>query len=119
MNKQFNDEVLFRRITADDGSIDLIHRWLNNTELNYDEFTEILEMAGLKGPFCLSHSKDHGYRNMIMVTAGERTYLVWLDFFDTDSSGSLEIIPAYGASIEPIRHYLVKGNKLQDCNKAE
>lgn len=113
MKKQFNDDVLFSRITADEGSVDLIHRWLNNTELNYDEFAGILEMADLKGPFCLSHSKDPGCRNMLMVTANEMHYIIWLDFFDTDSSGALQVIPCDGDSVEPIREYLVKDKKLQ------
>lgn len=113
MEKKFNDDVLFSRITADDGSIDLIHRWLNNTELDYDKFAEILEMADLKGPFCLSHSKDPDYRNMLMVTVTKMHYIILLDFFDTDSSGAMQVIPCDGDSVEPIREYLVKDKKLQ------
>lgn len=113
MKKQFNDDVLFSRITADDGSVDLIHRWLNNTELNYDEFAGILEMADLKAPFDLHHSDDPSYRNMLTVTADEKHYLVWLNFFDTDSSGALQVIPCDGDSVESITEYLVKGTKLQ------
>lgn len=113
MKKRFNDDVLFSRITADDGSVDLVHRWLNNTELNYDEFAEILEIADLKGPFCLSHSKDPDYRNMLMVKADEMHYIIWLGFFDTDSSGAMEVILCDGGSVEPIREYLVKDKKLQ------
>lgn len=112
MKKQFNDDVLFSRITADDASVDLIHRWLNNTELDYNEFAGILEMADLKDPFCLSHSKDPDYRNMLMVKADEMHYIIWLGFFDTDSSGALQVIPCDGDSVEPIREYLVKNKKL-------
>ena len=112
MEKQFNDDVLFSRITADEGSVDLIHSWLNNTELNYDEFAEILEIADLKGPFDLRYSDDPDYRNMLMVKADEMHYIIWFGFFDIDSSGALQVIPCDGASVEPIREYLVKDKKL-------
>lgn len=55
-----NDEVLFRRITADGTTKDLIREWMENVQAAYNVryrcFARILEATGMTGPFNLTHT---------------------------------------------------------------
>ena len=55
-----NNKFLFRNITADEKTKELIRKWMKNITLYYSaryrSFKKILEEAGMIGPFNLKHT---------------------------------------------------------------
>lgn len=88
-----NDDYLFRRITADWQTKNLIREWMEHTSRNYfvfryRVFAKVLESVGMKGPFTLTY---HGSQTFICEfqldpkSTAKTQHTVFLRFLDTDS----------------------------------
>lgn len=96
--KNFNDEILFRRITADGSTTLLIHEWMENIQSHYHAryrcFARILEATGITGPFNLTYKgKQHSDTFICEYSKNGKkaSVTVFLRFLDTDSCAEIWI----------------------------
>ncbi len=95
--QHFNDEMLFRRITADESTKTLIHEWMKNIQVYYNVkyrcFARILEATGMTGPFNLTHegkTQSDTFRCEYFKESKRTSVSVFLRFSDgCDNSGEI------------------------------
>lgn len=77
-------KMLFRRITSDYETKELIYEWMIRTNVRYRVFARILESIGLKGPFKLKYYGKPLSDTFICQTEGKKKYRIILFFPDLD-----------------------------------
>ena len=106
-----NDKVLFRNITADEKTRELIRKWMENAEMKYPCFTQVLETANMKGPFNITFDSYTTTLLTIRCSTDNGEYYVYLYFGDTDSHPEIEIADCTGKHTKWY-NYTIKEGKI-------
>ncbi len=91
-----NDEVLFRNITADEKTKELIRKWMANAQVNYLCFASVLKtLTKRNGPFCLT-SWSYDFSNTFICECEDncnKKYKVLISLFLNGQNIQLDFGP--------------------------
>ena len=108
-----NDDVLFRNITADEKSKELIRKWMANAEVKYPCFTQVLEATGImKSPFNITFDECTTTVLKVICNTHNREYSVSLYFWHPEI-----VIIDYTTDHMKNYEYVIKKGKLQEISR--